>query len=43
MTSTTETQFDVETHVLLAERVGTYLNPSEDGRGVRVGLACGNG
>jgi len=41
MTSTTETQFDVETHVLLAERVGTYLSPSEDGRGVRIGLACG--
>ncbi len=41
MTSTNETAFDPTTEVLLAERVGTYLRASEDGRGVRVGLACG--
>jgi len=41
MTSTKETAFDPTTTVLLAERVGTYLAPSEEGKGIRVGIACG--
>lgn len=41
MTSSNETTFDPTTEVLLAERVGTYLRPSEAGAGIRVGIACG--
>jgi len=41
MTSSNETLFDPTTEVLLAERVGLYLSPSVDGKGIRVGLACG--
>jgi 6,7-dimethyl-8-ribityllumazine synthase len=41
MTSTNETEFDPASEVELAELVGTYLTPSEEGRGVRIGLACG--
>ncbi len=41
MTSSNETAFDPTSEVLLAERVGTYLRASEEGKGIRVGLACG--
>jgi 6,7-dimethyl-8-ribityllumazine synthase len=41
MTSSNETEFDSEVDAILRPRVGQYLVGAVEGRGVRVGLACG--
>lgn len=41
MTSSDETEFDPEIEGILRPRVGQYLVGRLEGRGVRVGLACG--
>jgi 6,7-dimethyl-8-ribityllumazine synthase len=41
MTSSDDTEFDPEVEGILRPRVGQYLVGSLEGRGVRVGLACG--
>ncbi|NNN10092.1 MAG: 6,7-dimethyl-8-ribityllumazine synthase [Acidimicrobiaceae bacterium] len=41
MTSSDDTVFDAEVEAGLRARVGQYLVGSHEGRGVRVGLACG--
>jgi len=41
MTSSDETAFDPEWAERLRERVGSYLDGRHDGRGLRVGIACG--
>ncbi len=41
MTSSDETVFDPADEAALRDRVGQYLVGSLEGRGVRVGLACG--
>jgi len=41
MTSSEDTEFDPQVESALRERVGHYLVGSLEGRGVRVGLACG--
>ena len=41
MTSSDDTQFDPAVEARLRERVGSQLVASLEGRGVRVGIACG--
>jgi len=41
MTSSNETEFDSGVEAILRPRVGQYLVGAVEGRGVRVGLACG--
>ncbi len=41
MTSSDETAFDPAWAEQLRERVGSYLDGRHDGRGLRVGIACG--
>ena len=41
MTSSDDTEFDPEIEATLRPRVGQYLVGSLEGRGLRVGLACG--
>jgi len=41
MTSSDETAFDAAWSEQLREKVGSYLHGGHDGRGLRVGIACG--
>jgi 6,7-dimethyl-8-ribityllumazine synthase len=41
MTSSSETEFDPSVETSLRARVGSYLVGSLEGRGLRIGIACG--